>query len=206
MTSRRSRSTGHQCWTDAVTFVFQDNQFNNGRAIAVTAVAPGTNTINVSPNNAAAVGGDLYVYIIDDGVQPAIGSLTNIVGGNQLRFAVGDPLGLNNPGGGSTFTPLLPAAACKRITWVTYFVNDDGVLIRRLYGQTATLVGAGVDNGGLGGIVPTGGGAAAAPASSRCRSHTASRIFRFSTSWSMARPSTTSVPVLMARAFRSTET
>lgn len=143
--------------TDAVTFVYQDNQFNNGRAIAVTAVAPGTNTINVSPNNAAAVGGNLYVYIIDDGVQPAIGSLTNIVGGNQLRFAVGDPLGLNNPGGGSTFTPLLPAAACKRITWVTYFVNDDGVLIRRVYGQTATLVGAGVDNGGLGGIVPTGG-------------------------------------------------
>ena len=143
--------------TDAVTFVYQDNQFNNGRAVAVNAVAHSTNTINVFPNNAAAVGGDLYVYIIDDGVQPAIGSLTNIDGGNQLRFASGDPLGLNNPGGGSTFLPLRQAAACKRITWVTYFVNDQNVLIRRLYGQTATLVGAGVENGGLGGIVPTGG-------------------------------------------------
>lgn len=144
--------------TDAVTFVYQDNLFNNGRAVAVNLVTPGTNTITVTPNNTAALGGDLYVYIIDDGVGPAIGSLTNIVGGNQLRFASGDPLGLNNPGGGSTFNLLNPAqAACKRITWVTYFVNDQNVLVRRLYGQTAALVGAGVDNGGLGGIVPTGG-------------------------------------------------
>lgn len=148
---------GQTVLTDAVTFVYQDNQFNNGRAIAVSAINSSTNTVTVTPNNAPAVGGDLYVYIIDDGSTPALGSLTNIVSTNQLRFATGDPLGLNNPGGASTFRNMAASAACKRITWVTYFVTDENVLVRRVYGQTAALVGEGVEDGGIGGIVPTGG-------------------------------------------------
>jgi hypothetical protein len=43
------------------------------------------------------------------------------------------------------------------VTWVTYFVTDANVLVRRVYGQTARLVGSGVDNGGIGGVVPPGG-------------------------------------------------
>lgn len=150
--------------TDAVTFVYQDNSFNDGRSLAVTAVDSTTNTLTVSPNNSKAASGDLYVYMIDDGGQPALGSLTSIpsVGGTTLVFGAGDPLQLNNPGGASTFRTLNASAACKRITWVTYFVTDNHVLVRRVYGKTAAIVGTGVEDGGIGGIVPedgsTGGG------------------------------------------------
>lgn len=148
---------GQPVTTDAVTFVYQDNSFNNGQAIRVSAVVPGTNTLTVTPNNGAAVGGSLYVYVIDDGKEPCLGSLTAISGADKLVFGAGDPLMLNNPGGSSTFALLNPAAAsCKRVTWVTYFVSDDNVLIRRVYGQTATLVGSGVEGGGIGGVVPPG--------------------------------------------------
>ena len=145
--------------TDAVTFVYQDNTFNGGRSLAVTAVNYTTNTLTVSPNNSVAASGDLYVYMIDDGGQPALGSLTSIpaVGGTTLVFGSGDPLQLNNPGAGSTFRTLNSSAACKRITWVTYFVTDNHVLVRRVYGKTAAIVGTGVEDGGIGGIVPEAG-------------------------------------------------
>ena len=139
--------------TDAVTFVYQDETFNDNHGLAVTAVNPTSNTLTVSPDNAACASGDLYVYLIDDGKEPALGSLTNLPGGNQLRFASGDPLGLNNPGASSTFQLLNSQASVKRITWVTYFVNDEGVLVRRVYGNTARIVGAGVEGDGVGGTV-----------------------------------------------------
>lgn len=140
--------------TDAVTFVYQDNTFNAGHALPVTAINSTSNTVTVSSTTACAQG-DLYVYIIDDGTQPALGSLTAIPNGTQLRFSLGDPLGLNNPGSSSTFRVLNPSASLKRITWVTYFVNPDHVLIRRVYGNTARIVGAGVEDNGVGGVVPT---------------------------------------------------
>lgn len=144
--------------TDALTFAFQDNAFNGGNSIAVTAVDFNTNTITVA-NNGAAAGGNLYVYILDDGVEPCLASLMSLNGTTQMRFTAGDPLGLNNPGAGGTFEDLENSCSLKRITWVTYFVNADNVLIRRMYGQTADLVGEGVEDGGIGGVVPVGTGA-----------------------------------------------
>ena len=145
--------------TDAVTFVYQDASFNDNHGVAVSAVNYTTNTLTVGDNTPCA-SGDLYVYVIDDGGQPALGSLTALSGTTLLRFAAGDPLGLNNPGAASTFRDLTLSgatpASCKRITWVTYFVNAEGVLIRRVYGNTARIVGAGVEDGGAGGIVPDG--------------------------------------------------
>lgn len=143
--------------TDALTFAFMDNAFNGGTSVAVSNVDFMSNTITVA-NNSVAVGGNLYVYIIDDGAQPCLASLMSLSGATLMRFSTGDPLGLNNPGPGGTFEALQNTASLKRITWVTYFVNDDNVLIRRVYGQTDELVGAGVDDGGVGGVVPVGSG------------------------------------------------
>ena len=150
--------------TDAITFVYQDASFNDNHGIPVSGVDFMTNTITVD-SNVPCASGDLYVYIIDDGGQPALGSLTALSGTTQLSFAFGDPLGLNNPGGSSTFRDFrdltlagASPASCKRITWVTYFVNPERVLIRRVYGNTARIVGAGVQNNGSGGIVPDGTG------------------------------------------------
>lgn len=145
--------------TDAVTFVYQDDTFNNNFGVPVTARDSSSNTLTVDDSTPCA-SGDLYVYIIDDGSQPALGSLTSLPSGTTLRFSAGDPLGLNNPGASSTFTILDPQASCKRITWVTYFVNPEGVLVRRIYGNTARIVGSGVEGGGAGGIVPDGAGGA----------------------------------------------
>lgn len=147
---------GQNVQTDAVTFVYQDNSFNAGHAVAVSAVNSGTNLVTVA-SNAPCVNGSLYVYVIDDGSRRALGSLTALNGTTQIRFANGDPLRLNNPGGSSTFTGLGPSAL-KRITWVTYFVRPDNVLVRRVYGNTGAIVGEGVQNGGLGGVVPDDGG------------------------------------------------
>jgi len=143
--------------TDALTFAYMDNAFNGGTSIAVSAVNPLTNTITVA-SNSVAVGGNLYVYIIDDGKEPCLASLTKLSSTDKMVFEAGDPLQLNNPGGAGTFSRLAQSASLKRITWVTYFVNDDNVLIRRVYGQTDELVGAGVDDGGVGGVVPVGSG------------------------------------------------
>jgi prepilin-type N-terminal cleavage/methylation domain-containing protein len=143
--------------TDAITLVYQDDTFNNNHGVAVTARNSTTNTLTVD-NSAPCASGDLYVYIIDDGNEPALGSLTSLPSATTLRFSAGDPLGLNNPGASSTFFDLDPQASCKRITWVTYFVNPEGVLVRRIYGNTARIVGAGVEDGGAGGIVPDGAG------------------------------------------------
>jgi prepilin-type N-terminal cleavage/methylation domain-containing protein len=142
--------------TDAVTFAYQDNSFNNGQALTVSAVNFATNTVTVD-QTAPCHDGDLYVYIVDDGTAPALGSLKTIDDGSKtLVFSTGDPLGLNNPGGHSTFKDLKQSAACKRITWVTDFVNDDHVLVRRVYGNTRRIVGEGVKDDGLGGVVPSG--------------------------------------------------
>jgi hypothetical protein len=48
-------------------------------------------------------------------------------------------------------------ASCRRITWVSYFVNAEGTLVRREYGNTTALVGDGVVDDGAGGVVPDGG-------------------------------------------------
>jgi hypothetical protein len=149
---------GERVDTDAITFVYQDATFNENHGLAVTAVNSIANTLTVQPDNTPCSQGDLYVYLIDDGTQPALASLTGLSGLTQLRFAFGDPLGLNNPGPLSTFKTLnATQASCKRVTWVTYFVNPQGVLVRRVYGNTARIVGAGVEDGGVGGIVPDNG-------------------------------------------------
>jgi prepilin-type N-terminal cleavage/methylation domain-containing protein len=145
---------GVQVRTDAVTFVYQDNTFNNGTSLAVQAVDTTSNTVTVQPDNTACSQGDLYVYVIDNGTSRALGSLTNLVSSDRLRFSTGDPLQINNPGAASTFIGTGPTASIKRITWVTYFVDDQRVLVRRVYGNTDAIVGDGVVDNGRGGVVP----------------------------------------------------
>jgi hypothetical protein len=139
--------------TDAVTFVYDDNTFNNNTAMAINSVDYTTNTVTV-PDNSPCNQGNLYVYMLDNGNERALGSLTGLNGTTQLKFSTGDPLQLNNPGATSTFKNVTGTGSLKRITWVTYFVDTNNTLIRRVYGNTSAIVGTGVQNGGVGGVVP----------------------------------------------------
>jgi prepilin-type N-terminal cleavage/methylation domain-containing protein len=143
--------------TDAVTFVYQDDAFNNGASVQVTNVNATTNNITVS-DNTPCQNGNLFVYVIDDGTHRALGSLTAITGATGLSFAPGDPLQLNNTGAASSFQQFNNTASLRRVTWVTYFVKPNHVLVRRVYGDTASLVGEGVQNNGVGGVVPVASG------------------------------------------------
>lgn len=149
---------GQNVATDAVTFVYQDDSFNGGASLQVTNVNPATNSVTVAPNNNACQNGNLFVYVVDDGAQRALGSLTSINGVNGLSFGGVDPLGLNITGVGSSLQGFNNSATLRRISWVTYFVNPNHVLVRRVYGDTASIVGEGVQNGGLGGVVPVANG------------------------------------------------
>ena len=155
---------GVDVYTDAVTFVYQDNTFNDGKALGVKNIDSKTNTVTVDPDNTKCSSGNLYVYVISTGNKgpggsdTALGSLMSLSGTDKLLFSTGDPLKINDPGSAGTFAQIGTSGAIKRITWVTYFVKPDRTLVRREYGNTTQLVGAGVPGGGLGGVVPVANG------------------------------------------------
>lgn len=152
---RSMQVDGRTVPTDVITFVYQDNSFNNGQSLQVTAVSESNGRVTVAPNNSVCTALDRFVYLIDDGNAPALGSLTALRNTNQIVFEQGrDPLRLNAQGANTPFAALNDSASCRLITWVTYFVNDDGILMRREYGQVEALVGEGVEDGGAGGVVP----------------------------------------------------
>jgi prepilin-type N-terminal cleavage/methylation domain-containing protein len=141
---------------DAITFAYEDNAFNGGQSIAASNINE-TNGIVTVDNNGPCASGETYVYIIDNGNSPALGSLTKLDGTTRLYFEEAkDPLLINKKGTGSPFDLLgTEQAAIRRVKWVTYYVRDDRTLVRREYGSTSDLVGDGLEGGGLGGVVPT---------------------------------------------------
>ena len=142
--------------TDAVTFAYEDDAFNGGQSIAASNVDETNGVVTVDDNGPCA-SGETYVYIIDNGNSPALGSLTKLDGATRLHFEEAkDPLLINKKGAGSPFALLgTEQAAIRRVKWVTYYVRDDRTLVRREYGSTSDLVGDGLEGGGLGGVVPT---------------------------------------------------
>ena len=141
---------------DAITFAYEDDAFNGGQSIAVSNVNE-TNGIVTVDDNAPCASGETYVYIIDNGNSPALGSLTKLDGTTRLYFEEAkDPLLINQKGTGSPFDLLgTEQAAIRRVKWVTYYVRDDRTLVRREYGSTSDVVGDGLEGNGLGGVVPT---------------------------------------------------
>lgn len=134
--------------TDQVTFLYVDDAFNSGSSVPIGAIADpsGSATVMTIPpgfDNTAPNIGDIFLLTGNNG--SAIGTLTGKTGTNTLNFANTDPLGVNNPGGGSPLDNIVPPASLLRLNWVTYYVGSDdgsgmgtGALRRRVFGGLNT--------------------------------------------------------------------
>lgn len=142
--------------TDVVSFIYRDITFNAGDSILlVNAVDLGGNGVRVTTAPGDAAVASLFdLYLVSDGARTAIGLVTGVIPStNTIDFRIGasDPLGVNAPYDGaadvrsrlrSCSTPTENGCfdysnriTAKRITWVSYSVNNDGTLIRTLYGN-----------------------------------------------------------------------
>lgn len=145
--------------TDTIAFAFNDPTFNpvpgNTNPVGspanpgaplnlVSYNSTGTESVNIATTNRSgssnAVCSLNSIYLIEaNGNQPILAMSTGLSGTNAVVFAPGDPLGLNlaNAGTRSSASP----ASMKRISVVSYRVNQDGTLIRTTFGNVGVNPG-----------------------------------------------------------------
>lgn len=132
--------------TDQVTFLFQDDQFNNGQPVSVTSINA-TQQLRLAPAVAATsicAVGDLYIVW---GATTALAMATAVPGGanNAVDCLNGDPIGLNQSGATGPLAAVgLGTTTLYKVSMVTYYVTTDGTLMRRAWGNPTALAGAGV--------------------------------------------------------------
>jgi prepilin-type N-terminal cleavage/methylation domain-containing protein len=142
--------------SDQITFVYADDGFNGGQPLPISTIVPSGSQLRINTagpdgvigtdddyDNSVCAIGDLYVISTSTG--QAIGQVTELPEDDKIDFANGDPLGLNKPGANGPIASIRPGpAGLSRISWVTYLVTIDGVLVRRVYGNPANIAGVGV--------------------------------------------------------------
>jgi prepilin-type N-terminal cleavage/methylation domain-containing protein len=118
--------------TDQITFLMKDQSFNGGDKLTYTSIANSGKDIVVS-NGANCNLRDVYLVSSDSPPNSALGYMT-AKNGNTLSFAASDALGINKLGTGGPINSLTAPGSVMRVLWVTYFVQPDGTMIRRVYG------------------------------------------------------------------------
>jgi type II secretory pathway pseudopilin PulG len=126
--------------TDRISILQMDRTFVP-ITLAAGAINPADGLVGLDPADIDqfAVG---EVYFVSSGNGSMFAAVTDRVGVGTptpaLVFAAGDPLGLNSTGAGSQLDELtggatLPASLC-RMKIIHYYVNSNGLLIRRVFG------------------------------------------------------------------------
>jgi len=140
--------------TDFVSFLSRDPNFNNGNLVNYDSASKSGNVVELNtPNGEAANCAVNDVYLIEpkSGTTQIIAMVTG-VSGNKIRIAMGDPLGLNQSatGTGENLNLLMTTdsdgdlinngpGSIKKVNIVSYSVTNDGILLRKVYGnQTGT--------------------------------------------------------------------
>lgn len=148
--------------TDMIAFIYRDVDFFGGKTISASnggAVSSGSSTIRLTTNeNISAAGNpagtvvpavnDLFLV---EGGPRAIVMLTNIGSTNQMDFAIGDPLNLNQSAASNDPNKVSLLRKCvtgsvtencmnypvtlKRVFIVAYRINSNGTLVRTIYGN-----------------------------------------------------------------------
>lgn len=131
--------------TDTIAFAYRDFDFNDGNKIAYTSTTTSGTTVNVNTAASAANKARAFdLYLFETGTTQVVGMATNVTGGNLIQLAVGDPLGINQAGNGTGNNRSLLATntgsgILKKFNWVSYSVTNDGVLIRKSFGNKTGL-------------------------------------------------------------------
>jgi prepilin-type N-terminal cleavage/methylation domain-containing protein len=132
--------------TDRITFLMEDDTFAP-LSLPSNAINSSGSNVSVTPTQLAA--GDFNVgeiYFITSEYGATFGSITNITGTNgnspNLIFSNSDPYGMNQPSAANGNISYVSRGSSNqavpttlmRVRMIQYFVNDGGVLIRRVYG------------------------------------------------------------------------
>lgn len=133
-------------YTDQVTFLFKDPTFNLVGAVgppdtristpvginAATTTATGIDEIiPLSGSNTCCRTNDLYLVTGANG--STLGVSTGLSGSNIVQFANADVLGFNVTGIAGSLRNITTPATLQRVSMVTYYVTNDGILMRRRY-------------------------------------------------------------------------
>ena len=128
--------------TDQVTFLFKDTTFNVVNNISQSLSIKVPKTVNgvveiepTSGSNSVCRANDLYIITGNTG--STLGLVTKLSGSNVIQFSNGDVLGFNK--NGDTLRNITLPASLERVLMVTYFVNAEGMLVRREYGNAAPV-------------------------------------------------------------------
>ena len=144
-------------YTDEVSFVYRDSSFNNNQTIPLTGAVEnptGVVRLEISPNPGVPTNSvcRLYdLYVIETQSSSAIAMVTEVPTGPTntkfIRFANGDPLGINRSWSTSILRTCANTAdtnctnypaSLKKAIWVSYKVLSDGTLVRTVYGNNST--------------------------------------------------------------------
>jgi len=131
--------------TDVVVFASRDAGFNNGNLINYTSsVGVGTAVNVTTAANACANCNkyDLYLLESDSGTTQVLGMVTTKMTNSSIQFAPGtdDPFNINQSASASGHAQNLLAVTAgggtlKRINLISYSVTNNGVLVRKKYGN-----------------------------------------------------------------------
>lgn len=128
--------------TDRITILGLDQNDPSMSYLPVS--LPGGSTITMSGTNATvtvsataynnAVVGEIYCFT--SGTKVTFGVVTGKTTSNRLQFTTGDTYGLNDGSIGTITGNGAQAASLTRMKIIHYFVDSNGLLIRRVFGVT----------------------------------------------------------------------
>jgi prepilin-type N-terminal cleavage/methylation domain-containing protein len=129
--------------TDIVAFISRDPTFNDGDLINYTKIGNASATAFVETKTGAAANcrkNDLYLLESDSGTTQIVAMATNVVDNKKIEFAVNDPLHINQSATASGESKNLlmsttGGGTIKKINLISYEVTNDGVLVRKIYGN-----------------------------------------------------------------------
>lgn len=142
--------------TDTISFVYRDVSFNpdattqTSKTLSVASAAADSGDIarlNLSAGNTTGVCRVNDLYLVESQSSAVLVMATAIPNSGSIQFGQGDPLGLNQKYSQSVMRQCASVdeencmdypASLKRVYWVSFKVNNDGTLVRVIYGNNGT--------------------------------------------------------------------
>jgi prepilin-type N-terminal cleavage/methylation domain-containing protein len=139
--------------TDTISFLSRDTAFNNGNLISFTGAAASGTSVDLVTGvdattmldvNASCNLYDLYLLESGPGISQTLGVVSALPDNTKIRFTPGDPLGLNQSATATGFAQSLlvgytAGGTAKKVNLISYSVTNDGVLLRRRFGNQTGL-------------------------------------------------------------------